>query len=349
VGSIQSAVPAIVTKYTISSANDVPERDPKNWNLQGSNNGTSWVNIDTRTGETFASRRLTKTYEIANNTTPYLYYRLNITANNGHTATQFSEWELIQRKTQTIAFSETPDKTYGDAPFILSATATSNLPVTLEILSGPGSLSQDSLITITGAGTILLRATQAGNDQYFPVSAEYTVEVQKADQTITFSALPPVDKTSAVVLGATSTSGLPVSYEVLYGPGVVTDSVLTFRGEGEVTLQASQLGNENYNPATEINQTVLVYGEDVKKDGIRLMVYPNPTAGLLKVKLENKKDKDYTFTVYDRYGNVVQSSVLARSHKMFDIDFNLQNAASGTYYLHVSDGTEKIVRMIIKE
>lgn len=71
-----------VTGYTLTSASDTPQRDPKDWQFQGSNNGTSWTNLDTRTGETFASRVLAKTYSFTN-TTPYQYYRLNVTANSG--------------------------------------------------------------------------------------------------------------------------------------------------------------------------------------------------------------------------------------------------------------------------
>ena len=92
----KSTVPAIAVKYTITSANDVPTRDPRNWNLQGSNDSVSWVTLDTRTDETFATRSLIKTYTFQN-TTPYLYYRLNITANNGASGTQLAEWEIYQQ------------------------------------------------------------------------------------------------------------------------------------------------------------------------------------------------------------------------------------------------------------
>ncbi|HEX6431280.1 MAG TPA: hypothetical protein VF008_26500, partial [Niastella sp.] len=97
----RSTVPAIAVKYTITSANDVPTRDPRNWNLQGSNDSVSWVTLDTRTDETFETRLLIKTYTFEN-TTPYLYYRLNITANNGASGTQFAEWEIYQRTMQTL-------------------------------------------------------------------------------------------------------------------------------------------------------------------------------------------------------------------------------------------------------
>ena len=86
---------ATVVKYTITSANDVPNRDPKNWTLQGSNNGTSWTTLNTQTNQTFASRFLKKTYTFTN-TTSYAYYRLNISAVQTGSILQFSEWELIR-------------------------------------------------------------------------------------------------------------------------------------------------------------------------------------------------------------------------------------------------------------
>jgi poly(beta-D-mannuronate) lyase len=103
----KSTVPAIAVKYTLTSANDVPARDARDWNLQASNDSVSWVTLDTRANETFESRNLIKTFTFEN-TTPYLYYRLNITANNGATGTQLAEWEIYQRKTQALLMEDIP-------------------------------------------------------------------------------------------------------------------------------------------------------------------------------------------------------------------------------------------------
>jgi hypothetical protein len=90
-----------VIRYDLTSANDVPGRDPKNWQFQGSQNGTTWTTLDTRTGETFASRFLTRQYNF-NNTNPYAYYRLNITANNGDpSGLQLAEMAFTS--TQTVS------------------------------------------------------------------------------------------------------------------------------------------------------------------------------------------------------------------------------------------------------
>lgn len=82
-----------INQYTITSANDAPTRDPKNWTLRGSNNGTTWTTVDTRSNQTFASRFLKKTYTFTN-TTGYEYYRLEITS-NGASITQLAEIELF--------------------------------------------------------------------------------------------------------------------------------------------------------------------------------------------------------------------------------------------------------------
>ena len=98
----------IVTSYTLTSGGDLPERDPSNWNLVGSNDGgVTWVTLDTRTGETFASRLLKKTYTISN-TTAYTTYRLNITRvfapSTLYCCVQLSEIEFIRSSTTTSGY-----------------------------------------------------------------------------------------------------------------------------------------------------------------------------------------------------------------------------------------------------
>jgi len=69
-----------ISSYRIASANDHPERDPRDWQLLASNDGTNWTTLDTRSGETFSGRMVTNTYMI-NSETPYSMYRLEISSN----------------------------------------------------------------------------------------------------------------------------------------------------------------------------------------------------------------------------------------------------------------------------
>lgn len=69
---------------------------------------------------------------------------------------------------QAIAFPPIPNKLNSDPPFTVEATATSGLPVTLAILSGPATVD-GNLITLTGEpGLVEVEATQAGGGQYDP-------------------------------------------------------------------------------------------------------------------------------------------------------------------------------------
>lgn len=344
----QSVVPAIVTRYTITSGIDQEERDPLNWYLSASNDGTNWHTLDTRTSEDFPTRLLTRTFSFEN-TVPYLYYRLNITMNGNNNNTQFAEWELFQRKHQQISFGEMTEATFGDEPTELIIGATSGLPIKLEVVSGAATINNESYLTILGAGIIRLRATQEGDENYFPVSQEQTIEVSKSAQSISFAAITPKHKNETMRLAATSSSGLPVSYRIVSGNGSIVGNTLSFSSEGYVEIEAYQNGNDNYLPAEVVRQTLLVYAEDVKKDGVKIHVFPNPAHKQLKVKLDNKEDMEYTFIISDDKGGHIASSVLQKGNKTFEIDFDLGLVRNGYYYLYISNGTEVWVRIIVKQ
>src|SRR5690349_11271271 len=85
--------PAEVIKYALTSANDAPERDPRDWTLQGSADGSTWTTVDTQTGQTFTERFQTKTYTVADPGT-FGIYRLNITGHPSGDLTQLADLEL---------------------------------------------------------------------------------------------------------------------------------------------------------------------------------------------------------------------------------------------------------------
>ena len=66
---------------------------------------------------------------------------------------------------QTISFGVLSRQTFGDAPFPLAATASSGLTVSFSVLSGPAVVN-GNIVTITGAGMVVLRASQPGDETY---------------------------------------------------------------------------------------------------------------------------------------------------------------------------------------
>ena len=94
------STPSVLRRYSITSANDSQDRDPRNWTILGSADGNApWTTLHTVTGEVFASRFLSKEYEVENETA-YKFYRINITnrygSGSGSTSgmVQFADWNV---------------------------------------------------------------------------------------------------------------------------------------------------------------------------------------------------------------------------------------------------------------
>ncbi len=229
---------------------------------------------------------------------------------------------------QFITFPQPADRPMNSAPFALSANASSGLPVSFALVSGPATLSGNT-VTLNGVGAVTIRATQAGNatfdaapqvEQSFvstkipatvtlgnltrtysgsPLtptatttpsgrSVDFTFDgsstaptnvgsynvtgtindptyageasglfvIQSANQTITFPAQSSRGVGETFNPGATSSLGLPVTYEVVSGPAETDGSLVTVTGIGTVTLRASQTGNENVQTATSVERTL---------------------------------------------------------------------------------------------
>ena len=92
---LKYANPLTIGAYTMTSGNDADDRDPKTWTFEGSQDGTNWKVLDTRIDHVFTDRTQTKRFEFTNRVS-YLYYRLNISENNGSGDFQMSELRLFQ-------------------------------------------------------------------------------------------------------------------------------------------------------------------------------------------------------------------------------------------------------------
>jgi hypothetical protein len=171
----------VVTRYDLSSANDMPGRDPREWQFQGSNDGTNWTTLDIQSGQSWASRFLTKQYFVTT-LSPYQYYRLNITANNGAGDVQLSEMALYAygdtAPSSAPVFLSDPlsrppaveDYLYSDTLTydVLDPNPSDILTFSLETGSGwlmvasDGSLSGMPTDSDVGANTFTVRVTDSG-------------------------------------------------------------------------------------------------------------------------------------------------------------------------------------------
>lgn len=150
---------------------------------------------------------------------------------------------VSQTLAQTIAF-ETPSKLYlAEGPLTLSARASSGLPVGYTVISGPASLT-GNLLTLTGTGTVKVRATQAGNADFLAATpVERTITVSANPTTLTLANLSQVytgTPREITVLGATGT--VDVTYKV--GSSYVTGAPINV---GSYPVKAVEVGG---NPKT---------------------------------------------------------------------------------------------------
>ena len=162
---------------------------------------------------------------------------------------------------QTITFNPlTPDITYAPNAFVITrATARSNLQVNYSIVSGPAVLNLDS-VKVTGAGTIVIAANQAGNINYYAAPTKYdTIQVFQATQTINFPGIPNKKYSDTTfTLNATSDAGLPITYSIVSGNVSLVGNVVIMSGAGNVTIQAIQNGNGNYAAAVPVSQSFCI-------------------------------------------------------------------------------------------
>lgn len=132
------------------------------------------------------------------------------------------------------------------------------------------SLGVDGVLAYTPpAGTLLSAGsnqvlsvvfTPSDLSKYTMVTNSVTIDVLKANQTITFDPIankqfgdPPV------LLNANASSGLPVMYQLISGPATLTGNLLTFGStSGLVTVRATQAGNTNFNAAPTVDQSFVL-------------------------------------------------------------------------------------------
>lgn len=197
------------------------------------------------------------------------------TSLNSSSATPVTQSFFISRFTQNITFGDVGEKTFGDGDFDVNATADGGGIVTLALADPTVATLDGTTVSIKTAGVITITATAAAssNGEYGPAEGELMITVAKAPQELQFD---PIDDQFAlagttITLGAqtfingeeepASRTDFPIVFSIVTGQerASISGSVLTLNGTpGTVTVQASQAGNSNVQPATAVQRTFAV-------------------------------------------------------------------------------------------
>jgi hypothetical protein len=161
---------------------------------------------------------------------------------------------------QSISFPLIANQTLGNAPFAVSATASSGLTVAFNSTTPVVCSVSGNTVTLLAIGTCSVVANQAGDATFATasqVTRSFSVTPALVAQTITFPAIGNRTLGSASFTPTVSaSSGLPVSL-LSYSPSVcsVSGNTVTLLAVGTCTVEASQAGNGTYTTAMSVIQT----------------------------------------------------------------------------------------------
>src|ERR1039458_3453859 len=159
-------------------------------------------------------------------------------AAGGYTSDTQTATFAVAGNAPTITFT-VPNHTYGDAPFAVLATSNSSGAITYSVVSGPATVS-GSTVTLTGAGTVVLQASQAAAGGYAAGTQTANFIVTRHTPNLTFTVPNHTYGDAPFAVSATSNSSGAITYSVVSGPAAISGSTVTLTGAGTVVLQASQ-------------------------------------------------------------------------------------------------------------
>ena len=181
----------------------------------------------------------------------------------------------VSKSNQTILglnliISKKPD----DPPFDLPLYASSGLPISYTVIGSATAVN--NRVTLNGSGFVTITGVQSGNSFYNEAPTVIKTFIVKFPQSISgFGALP--SKTFIDVpfnLNASASSGLPILY-TFTGPVFISGNTVSITGAGDVSVTATQNGNEAFLEANPVTQTFTVLKSNQSVSGITIETDPD--------------------------------------------------------------------------
>jgi hypothetical protein len=173
----------------------------------------------------------------------------------------------VAKAAQTIAVTTPTTKTYGGAPFTISATSSAGLTDSFTSTTTESCTVTGSSVTILAAGTCTITASQAGTSNYdAATAAPVSFTISKASQ----AALTVVPETTSSTYDPTTP--VTIALSALGGSGdgtltyaastpticTVTESTVTILSAGTCTVSVSKASDTNYLGATSAGVSITI-------------------------------------------------------------------------------------------
>ncbi|WP_276374625.1 ELWxxDGT repeat protein [Chryseolinea sp. H1M3-3] len=241
----------------------------------------------------------------------------------------------INKAKQTINLSIS-NKTLGELPFTVIATATSELPVTLSTNSEKINLSGQT-ITMLEAGNVTIYASQSGNE-YFEaapsIEANFCINPEKPILTINGN------NTATPIIESSSSSG---NQWFLNSIAITNDqSVLEVKEGGVYTVSVT-----HDNCTSELSDPVSMIVTSINDEIVeKIVLSPNPTTEKLYVQLKSLQASVKNISILDAKGMIRE--VIHIQDQLEEVEIDVSGYPSGPYILLINSNnlmfSEKFIR-----
>ena len=206
---------------------------------------------------------------------------------NYNQAASIKQLLVVKKATQTLTVSPIASLVYGASNVSVTASSTSGLAISIASSDPSVILVQNNMLYAVQQGSATITITQAGNDNYEPISKTQNVTVNPSAQTITFTNIPSKTYGDAnFALIANSTSGLGINYVSSNSTILsIAGNIATINGAGSVTIKAYQNGNSNYAKADTVSLsiTIATKTQSITMDSIPALLFgANDIAPIVK-------------------------------------------------------------------
>ena len=334
-----------VTSYTITSANDVPTRDPNSWVLQGWDRMTAtWVTLDSVVGQPeWEERFQTKPFEVDNADQWFSSYRLHITALN-------SESEILMQIAELQLLGEIGDDVPADVTDLKVEIAGEFDDLEWPDGGSPGAEQIPKLIDNNLNTKYLTKATMSWLELYTKkLSIVNGYAITSAND------VPERDPATWLLQGwdggawvtLDSVANQPMWEERFQTKtwDISNDSlafstyrlhILAINGDAEGLMQIAELqlfGELAGNTAVQYGVTDVEEKEQVVSDFRLDQNYPNPFNPSTTIRFVLPTQDDVKLTIYDIRGREVVTLVDAKMTAGYhNVTFNAARFASGVYF-----------------
>lgn len=223
----------------------------------------------------------------------------------------------VNKLDQSVSLEELPEKTYGEDPFSPTVITTSDLSTIVSSSEESIAISSSNEISIVGAGTTNITATQEGNDQYNPASSKsQELIVNKAPLTISAenqemrSNQPLPDLTMSFSGLVNNDTEVDLTLPII--STVATDN--SEIGDYEILLTGGESSNYNITLANGVLSIVEILGI-IDYENNSISTYPNPTKQSFRIK--GNKHQFQQVLIYDLNGGLVRE--FDNSEAIYDI------------------------------